>query len=250
MSEAWLTDSNPRYPDPQSDRTSLPNNPKPLCHLYFSSKRALCKGTHTVACFHRETRYSGTQNGSVDEVEIVNVTSIDMYPDASRLTKRCFLSSLFKSPCPLVLSVRRWSPDLAATGPEVSGFPFPFFPRGRTSFISEISEKNFLTPCLGSLIKKDVCPLMAGGRTQATAAPAVRRERLDTTQRTVLGFFMRRRIRDRTPGIVLHQAIPLAVTAAAPEAIGNGQGCRVFWWYRVLADQFQPSGHPPPGTTS
>jgi len=39
---------------------------------------------------------------------------------------------------------------------------------------------------------------MVGGTTQATAAPAVRRERLDTTQRTVWGFFMRRRIRDRS----------------------------------------------------
>ena len=36
------------------------------------------------------------ENGSVDEVEIVNVTSIDMSPDASRLTGRCFLSPLFQ----------------------------------------------------------------------------------------------------------------------------------------------------------
>jgi len=38
---------------------------------------------------------------------------------------------------------------------------------------------------------------MAGGTTQAMAAPAVRPERYDTTQRTVWGFFMRCRIRDR-----------------------------------------------------
>src|SRR5208337_1316319 len=59
----------------------LRTNPKPLCHFYFSLERALCKGTHTVASFRRETRYSGSQNGRV-EVEIVKVTSIDMYPDA------------------------------------------------------------------------------------------------------------------------------------------------------------------------
>jgi len=29
------------------------------------------------------------ENGGVDEVEIVNVTSIDMSPDAPRLTNRC-----------------------------------------------------------------------------------------------------------------------------------------------------------------
>ena len=44
---------------------------------------------------------------------------------------------------------------------------------------------------------KDVCLLMAGRSTQAMAAPAVRRERHDTLQRTVWGFFMPRRIRDR-----------------------------------------------------
>ena len=38
---------------------------------------------------------------------------------------------------------------------------------------------------------------MVGGTTQAMAAPAVRRERHDTTQRTVWGLFMRRRICDR-----------------------------------------------------
>ena len=38
---------------------------------------------------------------------------------------------------------------------------------------------------------------MAGGTTQAMAAPAVRRERHDTTQPMVWGFIMRCRIRDR-----------------------------------------------------
>ena len=51
------------------------------------------------------------------------------------------------------------------------------FLRGQTSFFSEFSERFFLTPSLGSLLPKTVCPLMAGGRTQAMAAPAVRRER-------------------------------------------------------------------------
>ena len=86
------------------ERTSaqppLRTNPKPLCHFYFSSEQTICRETYTVACFRRETRYSRSQNGSADEVEIVNVTSIDMSPYASRLTRRCFLSPLFKSPCP------------------------------------------------------------------------------------------------------------------------------------------------------
>jgi hypothetical protein len=48
------------------------------------------------------------ENGSVDKVEIVNVTSIDMYPDSSRLTSRGGVSYLLYSnhhvsPVPLEL---------------------------------------------------------------------------------------------------------------------------------------------------
>src|SRR5271157_5529438 len=31
-------------------RATPPNKPKPLCRFYFSSERALCKGTHALAC--------------------------------------------------------------------------------------------------------------------------------------------------------------------------------------------------------
>ena len=40
------------------------------------------------------------ENGSLDDVEIVNEARIDMYLYGSRLTRRFFLSPLFKSPCP------------------------------------------------------------------------------------------------------------------------------------------------------
>jgi hypothetical protein len=73
----------------------------------------------------------------------------------------------------------------------------PIPPRGQTLFVSENSERFFLTLAAGSRIIRCVYLLMAGGTTQAMMAPAVRRERHDTLQRTVWGFFMPRRIRDR-----------------------------------------------------
>src|SRR5271157_1610655 len=42
-------------------RAIPPNKPKPLCRFYFSSERALCKGTHSLACIRWEMRYSGSQ---------------------------------------------------------------------------------------------------------------------------------------------------------------------------------------------
>ena len=67
-----------------------------------------------------------------------------MYQDSPRLTSRGGVSYLLYSnhQVPIVL-VRCGSPDPAGTGPEVSGFPFPIFPRGARRFLFRKFLKAF-----------------------------------------------------------------------------------------------------------
>jgi len=81
---------------------------------------------------------------------------------------------------------------------------------------------------------------MAGGTTKAMAAPAVRRERHDTTERMVWGFVMRRGIRDQgfsrwsgrngpTATTWNNEALPTASFRGTKNSFGKSEWVVCIW---------------------
>jgi hypothetical protein len=119
MSEGWLTGFEPAIsrstigPDQPAEQTPNPYAISTLALRVSFAKRRV--PSHVFAGKRGIPEAKTVENGSVDKVEIVNVTSIDMSPDAPRLTSRGGVSYLRYSNhhVPLV------PPELRTVSPEL-----------------------------------------------------------------------------------------------------------------------------------